>query len=40
MDKGKKPVLAEELQSCLKAQLGPIERQRIFIRVLDVSWPK
>jgi hypothetical protein len=40
MDKGTKPVSAEELQSRLEAQIDPLERQRIFIRVLDVSWPK
>jgi hypothetical protein len=29
----------DELQIRLEAQLNPIERQRIFVRVLDVSWP-
>lgn len=38
-DKGKKPGSPEELQARLEALLDPSERQRIFIRVLDVSWP-
>jgi len=38
-DGGKKPCSPEELKNCLEAQLTPIEQQRIFIRVLDVSWP-
>lgn len=36
---GKKPCSPEELKNCLEAQLTPIEQQRIFVRVLDVSWP-
>ncbi|WP_157648482.1 NACHT domain-containing protein [Thiobacillus denitrificans] len=39
-DGGKKPQTPEELRTRLEAQLGPMERQRIFVRVLDVSWPK
>ena len=39
-DGGKKPRSAEELQGRLDAQLDPTERKRIFVRVLDVSWPK
>lgn len=39
-DGGRKPALPEELQSRLEAQLDPEERQRIFVRVLDVSWPE
>ena len=38
-DKGKKPSSPEELQARLEALLDPLERQRIFVRVLDVSWP-
>lgn len=38
-DGGKKPCSPEELKIRLEAQLNPIEQQRIFIRVLDVSWP-
>jgi hypothetical protein len=38
-DGGKKPRSPEELKTRLEAQLSPIERQRIFVRVLDVSWP-
>lgn len=38
-DGGKKPRSPEELRSRLEAQLDPLERQRIFVRVLDVSWP-
>lgn len=38
-DKGKKPRSPEELRTRLEAQLDPLERQRIFVRVLDVSWP-
>lgn len=38
-DGRKKPLSPEELKTFLEAQLGPIERQRIFVRVLDVSWP-
>lgn len=38
-DGDKKPRTAEELKSRLEAQLQPLERQRIFVRVLDVSWP-
>lgn len=39
-DGEKKPRTPEELQTRLEAQLDPVERQRIFVRVLDVSWPK
>jgi hypothetical protein len=38
-DGGKKPRSPDELQIRLEAQLNPIERLRIFVRVLDVSWP-
>ncbi len=38
-DGGKKPRSPEELKTRLEAQLSPIERQRIFVRVFDVSWP-
>ena len=38
-DGGKKPRSQEELRSRLEAQLDPLERQRILVRVLDVSWP-
>ena len=38
-DGGKKPRSPDELQIRLEAQLSPIERLRIFVRVLDVSWP-
>lgn len=37
IDGGKKPRSPEELKQRLEAQLGPSERKRIFIRVLDVS---
>jgi len=39
-DGKKKPVSPEALQNRLEALLDPEEQQRIFIRVLDVSWPK
>lgn len=39
-DGGKKPTSPEELQARLEAQLDPEERRRIFVRVLDVSWPE
>lgn len=39
-DGGKKPRSPEELRARLEAQLDAAERQRIFVRVLDVSWPK
>lgn len=39
-DGGKKPVSSEELRSRLETLLDPEERRRIFIRVLDVSWPE
>lgn len=39
IDGGKKPTCADELRSRLEGQLSPEERQRIYIRVLDVSWP-
>ena len=38
-DGGKKPHSPEELKTRLEAQLSPIGRLRIFVRVLDVSWP-
>lgn len=38
-DGGKKPVSPGHLQARLEAQLDPEERRRIFVRVLDVSWP-
>lgn len=40
LDGGKKPKSPQELQTRLEALLNEEERQRIFIRVLDVSWPK
>lgn len=39
-DGGKKPTSPEELQIRLEAQLNPEERRCVFVRVLDVSWPK
>lgn len=39
-DGGKKPTSPAELQSRLEAMLNPEERSRIFVRVLDVGWPK
>lgn len=39
-DGGKKPTSPAELQARLEALLDAEERQRIFVRVLDVSWPK
>jgi len=39
-DGGKKPTSPAELQSRLETLLNPEERRRIFVRVLDVSWPK
>lgn len=39
-DGGKKPTSPEALQVRLEAQLDPEERRRIFVRVLDVSWPE
>ena len=39
-DGGKKPTSPTELQSRLEALLNPEERRRVFVRVLDVSWPK
>lgn len=38
-DGGKRLRSAAELQTRLEAQLDQEERKRIFIRVLDVSWP-
>lgn len=38
-DGKKKPRSPEELRTRLEAQLDPLERQRTFVRVLDVSWP-
>lgn len=39
-DGGKKPTSPGELQARLEAQLDSEERRRVFVRVLDVSWPK
>jgi len=39
-DGGKKPTSPEEVQARLEAQLDSDERGRVFVRVLDVSWPK
>jgi len=39
-DGGKKPTSPTELQARLEALLDPEERRRVFVRVLDVSWPK
>jgi hypothetical protein len=39
-DGGKKPRSPENLRTRLEGQLDQMERQRIFVRVLDVSWPK
>lgn len=38
-DGGKKPQTPKELQERLEAWLDSSERGRIFVRVLDVSWP-
>ena len=38
-DGGNKPRSPEELRDRLQAQLDPVEQKRIFVRVLDVSWP-
>lgn len=38
-DGGEKPVSPAELRNRLEALLDPEDRQRIFVRVLDVSWP-
>lgn len=38
-DGKKKPRSPDDLKTRLEAQLDPMERQRIFVRVLDVSWP-
>lgn len=38
-DGGKKPKTPQELRARLEATLDPEERTRIFVRVLDVSWP-
>lgn len=38
-DGGKKPTSPTELQARLEAQLDPDEHKRVFVRVLDVSWP-
>jgi hypothetical protein len=37
---GGKPASPETLQARLEAQLDPEERRRLYVRVLDVSWPK
>lgn len=39
LDGGKKPKSPQELQTRLEALLNTEERQRVFVRVLDVSWP-
>lgn len=39
-DGGKKPTSPKTLQARLEAQLDPEERRRLFVRVLDVSWPE
>lgn len=39
VDGGKKPTSADELRARLEGQLSSEERQRIHVRVLDVSWP-
>lgn len=38
-DGGKRPTTSAELRSRLEAQLDADERRRIFVRVIDVSWP-
>ncbi len=40
VDGGKMPRTPQELKSRLEAQLDVVEQRQIFIRVLDVSWPK
>lgn len=40
IDGGKKPRTAYDLRRRLEAQLDSSERQRIFVRVLDVAWPE
>ena len=37
-ESGKKPTSPQELQQRLEAQLETTERDRVFVRVLDVSW--
>jgi hypothetical protein len=39
LDGGKKPKSAQELQARLEVLLNDEERRRVFVRVLDVSWP-
>lgn len=39
IDGGRKPQSPQELRTRLEAQLTPEQLSRIFIRVLDVSWP-
>lgn len=39
LDGGKKPKTPQELQNRLEALLSAEERQRVFVRVIDVSWP-
>lgn len=34
-----KPATSDELRTKLEAQLTKEERGRVFVRVLDVSWP-
>lgn len=38
-DGGKKPTTPTELQARLEAQLEAHEKYRVFVRVVDVSWP-
>lgn len=38
-DGGKKPRSPDELKARLQGQLDPEEQRRIFVRMLDVSWP-
>jgi hypothetical protein len=37
---GQRPTSIEDLQSRLEAQLLPGEEQKVFVRVVDVSWPR
>lgn len=39
IDGGKKPTTPEELRARLEAILDPDTRGRVFVRVIDVSWP-
>ncbi|MGF1643935.1 MAG: hypothetical protein ACFCUJ_09840, partial [Thiotrichales bacterium] len=40
LDGGSQPKSPQELQSRLEARVEPIDRARLFVRVIDVSWPK